>query len=98
VESFPTPYKYRVSVVRVDAMGSSNPSHSERQYLIPAWTAEDAFVQTEILLGLRGQQCPAYRIIYLAPYEPMPEEQIFGTRIYRWQKEDPDQPGVGFGA
>ena len=88
VTQYPTPYQYRVRVARLDSSSTpgfpiSNPTDEGRSYQISAWTAEDAYVQTAVLLGIRGAARPAWSIMSIEPYEPKPGEQIFGGRIYR---------------
>lgn len=72
-----TPYEYRVRAWPTGHGVIERP----RDLMIKAWTAEDAFVQTEILLGIRGKQMPAWSIAKIEPYHLNPGESLFGEII-----------------
>lgn len=72
------PHEYRVHAW---ALKPKSGYEQHRTILIKAWTAEDACVQAELELCIRGRQDPEWRIATVEPYYLNPGEVLIGDTI-----------------
>jgi hypothetical protein len=56
-------------------------SSPDRHYKVKAWSADDAFVQSEVALGIRGSQFPLWKIVGIQPFYLEPWEALRGEEI-----------------